>query len=89
MLRDTPKLPFDAVYNSPERTALTFTPSTPIAIVENNCVIVTGSRLLETFGRLEVAEYSAKSVLAAKALGDIAHIDEARIKELEAAFKLV
>ncbi|MFD0961021.1 class II aldolase/adducin family protein [Paenibacillus chungangensis] len=88
LLRSTPKLKFDAVYQDPVRTSETFTPSTPIAIVNNNCVIVAGRSLLEAFDRLEVAEYSAKSVLAATALGDIVHIDGDRIKELEVAFKL-
>ncbi|MFD2117329.1 class II aldolase/adducin family protein [Paenibacillus yanchengensis] len=88
LLRGTPKLPFDAVYNEPEKAAAVFTECTPIALVENNCIIVTGQSLLNTFDRLEVAEYSAKSILAAQALGDIVHIDEQRIDDLKVAFNL-
>ncbi|TLS51672.1 class II aldolase/adducin family protein [Paenibacillus antri] len=88
LLRGAPKLAFDAVYRDPEATASRMTKDTPIAIVRNNCVIVTGQGLLSAFDRLEVAEYSAKSILAAKALGDIVHIDEGRIRELEVAFNL-
>lgn len=88
LLRGTPKIPFDAVFNQPEQTAELMNISTPIAIVENNCVIVTGKSLLEAFDRLEVAEYSAKSVLAARALGDIVHIDDSCIRDLEIAFNL-
>jgi len=88
LLRGTPKLPFDAVYNSPAETAAIFKPHTPIALVKNNCLIVTGQSLLNAFDRLEVAEYSAKSILMARALGDIVHIDMDRIRDLERAFKL-
>ncbi|MCD9022647.1 class II aldolase/adducin family protein [Cohnella silvisoli] len=88
LLRGTPKLRFDAVYNEPEETAAVFVKTTPIAIVKNNCVMVTGQGLLNTFDRLEVAEYSAKSILASRALGDIVHIDDGRIRDLEVAFKL-
>lgn len=88
LLRGTPKIPFDSVFNNPEQTAELMNVSTPIAIVENNCVIVTGKSLLEAFDRLEVAEYSAKSVLAARALGDIVHIEDSCIRDLEIAFNL-
>jgi Ribulose-5-phosphate 4-epimerase and related epimerases and aldolases len=56
--------------------------------VENNCVIVTGQNLLNAFDRLEVAEYSAKAILSAGCLGDIAHIGPEQIRDLEIAFKL-
>ena len=88
LLRNTPKLPFDAVYNEPEKTADVFRKDTPIAIVKNNCVIVTGQSLLNAFDRLEVAEYSARAVIAAHSIGDIVHIDERKIRDIEAAFKL-
>ncbi|MFB9274295.1 class II aldolase/adducin family protein [Cohnella cellulosilytica] len=88
LMRRTPKLPFDAVYRDTEGTAACFTKDTPIALVENNCVIVTGQNLLNAFDRLEVAEYSAKALLSAGCLGEIAHIGPAQIRELEVAFKL-
>lgn len=89
LLRRTPKLPFDAVYHDIEKTASAFTPDTPIALIKNNCVIATGASLLQAFDRLEVAEYSAKAVIAARSLGDIVHIDDQKIKDIEVAFKLV
>lgn len=88
LLRGMPKLPFNAVYNEPERTASLFRPDTPIAIVNNNCIIVAGQSLLNAFDRLEVAEYSAKSILSARTLGNVIHIDDDRIRELESAFNL-
>jgi len=88
LLRGTPKLPFHSVYHDPEGTAALFEAHTPIVIVENNCVIVTGSSLLNAFDRLEVAEYSAKSIIDAKALGEIAHIEPRHIRDIDQAFGL-
>ena len=88
LLRGMPKLPFDALYNRLEITADVFKPSTPIAIVKNNCIVVTGQGLLNTFDRLEVAEYSAKSILAAHSLGNIIHIEDSKIDDLKKAFRL-
>ncbi len=88
LLRNTPKLPFHAVYNEPEKTAAVFDPGTPIAIVNNNCVIVTGQSLLNAFDRLEVAEYSAKAIIDTVSLGEIVHIDAQKIEDIEIAFKL-
>lgn len=88
LLRNTPVLPFGAVYNDPDSTADVFKKDTPIAIVKNNCVIVTGQSLLNSFDRLEVAEYSAKAIISAYSIGDIVHIDEQKIRDIEIAFKL-
>jgi len=88
LLRGTPKLPFEAVYGEEERTAAHFTPDTPIVLIENNCVISTGHSLLNAFDRLEVAEYSAKSIIEAMGLGEIVHMDEKSIKDIDEAFQL-
>nr|WP_306812790.1 class II aldolase/adducin family protein [Paenibacillus soyae] len=88
LLRGMPKLPFAGIYTEPEKTAKTFAPNTPLAIVNNNCLVVTGQGLLNTFDRLEVAEYSAKSILNARSLGEIRFIEDNEIEELKAAFRL-
>jgi len=63
--------------------------SNPIVLVENDCIIVTGSSLLNAFDRLEVAEYSAKALIASKSLGEVVVINEDQITEIEKAFNLV
>lgn len=88
LLRNIPKLPFGSSFMQPELTADVFSKKTPIVMVENDGIIVTGSSLLNAFDRLEVAEYSAKAVIASKSLGDIAAINDDRITDLERAFKL-
>ncbi len=88
MLREIPKLSFGATFMEPKKTAEIFEEKTPIAMVRNDCVIVTGSSLLNAFDRLEVLEYSAKAVLDAKVLGDLVKIDSAAVEELIEAFHL-
>jgi len=89
-LRDIQKLPYGAEFNyeKEEGTNLVdiISGKTPVVLCENDCLIVTGSSLLESFNRLEVAEYSAKSVIASKAIGDVVPINQDEIDELESAF---
>ena len=86
MLREVPKLPFGSPFLDPEKTAASFKPSSPLALVQNDCVIVTGNSLLQAFDRLEVAEYSAKALIACRSIGEVVMIDRAQVSELDKAF---
>ena len=86
MLREIPLLEYGAQFNDRERVASMIGPATPVVIVENDCVIVAGGSLLEAFDRLEVAEFSARSVISAGAIGPVTSIDDERAKELDRAF---
>jgi len=88
LLREIPRLPYGSTFMEPEKTAGVFGRSTPLALVQNDCVVVTGESLIQAFDRLEVAEYSARSLIAARALGPVVMIDPARAAEIERAFKL-
>ena len=88
-LRHVPKLPFGSSFLEMERVAATFGPATPVAIIENDCVIVTGASLLNAFDRLEVAEFSAKAILATQGLGAIVAISGEQVAEIDQAFGLV
>ncbi|WP_054955988.1 class II aldolase/adducin family protein [Paenibacillus dakarensis] len=88
LLRDMPKLPFGMVVHKAEEAAAYFKKDTPLAIAENDCVIVTGSSLLNAFDRLEVAEYSAKAFIDTFVLGPVQHIDDSKIDDLKEAFNL-
>ena len=89
LLRDVKKAPFGASYRQPNKMAAMFSPRTPVVICENDCVMVTGSSLLNAFDRLEVAEFTAKSIISSRGLGDIVHIRGEEIEAINAAFKLV
>ena len=88
LLRTIPQLPFGTNFLDVDRTANCFSGKTPIVMMRNDCIIVTGSTLLNAFDRLEVAEYSAKAIISARSLGSIVSINDSQISELEKAFKL-
>jgi L-fuculose-phosphate aldolase len=58
----------------------------PAVLIKNDCVLVTGDQLLQTFDRLEVAEFSAKSLVLSSSLGKVVPISNAQVEELRAAF---
>lgn len=88
MLRDVVKLPYGSNFMQPELTADVFSSKTPIVIIENDCVIVTGNSLLNAFDRLEVLEYSAKAMIGVRKIGDIVKITDQEVKDIEVAFHL-
>ena len=88
LLRHIPKLPFGSSFMQPVMTADVFKPNTPIAMMENDCVIVTGSSLLNAFDRLEVLEYSARAIISCGVLGELVRIGEPEVREIEVAFNL-
>ena len=79
LMRNIPKIPFGASFMQPKMTADVFSKTTPIIMLNNDCLIVTGNSLLNAFDRLEVAEYSAKAIIASKNIGEIVAIDDAQI----------
>lgn len=58
----------------------------PGVIVENDSVLMTGNSLLQAFDRLEVAEFSAKSLVMGTTLGAFAPMNDHEIEELRKAF---
>ena len=88
LLRDVKRMPYGQNYTDPDGTADYFGEATPAAMVENDCVIVTGNTLLQAFDRLEVMESTAHSIINASAIGNIVHISKEEIDDLKVAFKL-
>lgn len=88
MLRRIPLLPFGANFLEPEKIAQTLSANTPLVMVENDCLIVTGEGLVQTFDRLEVAEFSAKALIAVRDVGPLVPIGDDEIAALEEAYDL-
>ncbi len=90
VLGEIPKLLYGSEFGKKGESSLKIidiiSEKTPIVLCENNCLIVTGNSLLQSYDRLEVAEYSAKSIIASKAIGRVVPIGETEIGELEHAF---
>jgi len=85
-LRDVPLVPFGPQYREPAALAAGLSRRRPLALIENECVLVTGGDLLQAFDRLEVAEFSAKSVLQARAIGGVINITEEARREIHDAY---
>jgi L-fuculose-phosphate aldolase len=60
--------------------------SNPAVIIKNDCVLVTGDGLLQTFDYLEVAEFSAKSLVMCAPIGQMVPINDEQVEELRLAF---
>ena len=60
--------------------------NSPALLVKNDCALVTGDKLLQTFDYLEVAEFSAKSLIMAASLGTMVPINNDQVEELRKAF---
>ncbi len=81
-LLDIPELPFDSSYIGKDSIPVTFGKEVRAVLVQNDCFIVTGNQLLETFDRLEVAEFSAKSLRISQNLGSMVPMDQDAINAL-------
>ncbi len=88
MLRTIPLLPFGANFLEPERLVSTLSTNTPLVMIANDSLIVTGNSLLQCFDRLEVAEFSAKALVSARDIGELIPIGDAEVNDLEDAFHL-
>lgn len=58
----------------------------PALLIKNECVLVVGDHLLQTFDYLEVAEFSAKSLVMSSSIGQMYPINDEQTEELRKAF---
>ena len=89
MLRHVGKVPFDLYHQAPEQVAARLSRRTPVLVVEHEGVLTTGETILQAFDRLEVAEYSAQSLIdIATKLGEWTPLGEQDLRDLEEMFGL-
>jgi L-fuculose-phosphate aldolase len=86
-LGDVARVPFGWPYREPERVAELVCPANPVALLENDGVLVLGTSVLDAFDRLEVLETTAESLLAGRAVGELHRMGDDVIAELLAAFR--
>ena len=79
---------FAAQFADPESLADAVSPQQPVAILENNGVLVTGRDVLEAYDRLEVLESTAEALINARALGALSPLSDDVIRALEESFEL-
>jgi len=87
-LRHLQKVPFSAIYTEHERVANIFSDKTPVVIGENATILATGTSLLHAFDRLEVCEATAQAIIVARDLGDLVHISDKEVEDINRAFNL-
>ena len=88
LLRDIPMVPFKTLYTDSQKVAEMVSLNQPVVLARNDCILVAGSGILNTFDRLEVAEFSARSLIDAGRGGQFVPIGDQEIKDLERAFSL-
>ncbi|WP_297096573.1 class II aldolase/adducin family protein [uncultured Draconibacterium sp.] len=85
-LQDIPNVPFGSHFAGEETILNTLGENTPAVIINNDSVLVTGDKLLGTFDKLEVAEFSAKSLTMGASLGKLVPINQEQIEDLRNKF---
>lgn len=85
-LQDIPNMPFGSHFAGEEAILNTISKDTPAVLVNNDSVIVTGDKLLGTFDKLEVAEFSAKSLVMGASLGKLVPINDEQVEDLRKKF---
>lgn len=88
MLRDVPVIPYGAQYVDPQRIAGIVSERVPAVLIQNDCILTVGKSILQAFDRLEVAEFSARSLIETGSIGRLVPIGESEIRDLETAFAL-
>ncbi|MBO5714374.1 MAG: class II aldolase/adducin family protein [Clostridia bacterium] len=87
-MRDIGRVPFGTSILEPEKISAMISDSSPVVLVENDCVISTGSTLINAFDRLEVAEFTANTIIRAKQIGEIVMISKDEVEAINKAFNL-
>lgn len=82
-LRDMPVIPFETRYREPEQVAAVLSTDTPVLLIQNDGVLAAGGTILQAYDRLEVAEFSARSLIDALSLGGPVPLRDDEIAELE------
>lgn len=85
-LQDISVIPFGKQFSSDNTISKTISKNTPAVIIQNDSIVVTGDQLLQTFDRLEVAEFSAKSLIMGKSIGELVPINNEQIEDLRKKF---
>lgn len=85
-LKDVARVPFGEQYGHGAAIAERISPENPIALVENDGVLVCGTSVLDAFDRLEVLETTAEALINSRPLGKVVPMSADIIAELTAAF---
>ncbi len=86
VLRDIQLINYGKQYEEPEKIAEIISEKNPVLLIQNDCILVIGSSILETFDRLEVVDFTARSLIDTQSLGNLLPIGKDEIEELNMHF---
>lgn len=87
-MRTVKNLPFGITITDPEKVAQEITVNTPVLLIENDCVLATGKSVINAFDRVEVASFTAETIIKAQPLGNIVMITDEEVELIKTAFCL-
>lgn len=79
-------IPYGEQFEDGTALAERLSPENPIALIENDGVLVCGTSVLDAFDRLEALETTAEALIDSRPLGEVVPMSDAIIAELTAAF---
>ena len=85
MLKDVVRLPYAAMADR-SKIAGTISKKSPAVVIDNECAITIGKNATKAFDRMEVLDYSARSVLLANSVAKIRPISQKEVDEIDAVF---
>ena len=88
MMRALSREPFGTTYTDVQRISDRLSESSPLILVENDCLLVSGKSMLNCFDKLEVSEFTAKTLISVKSIGEPVRISDAEVRDINKAFNL-
>ena len=88
MMRELQRVPYGTSITNPQKICDLISESTPLVLIENDSLIVTGNSLLNCFDKLEVSDFTAKTLISTKNIGEPVRISDEEVLEINKAFNL-
>ena len=88
MLGDIPVVPFGDQFSGGDKISAKLSSGSPVLLLANDTILVTGAGLTETFDRLEVCEFSAHSLIQSHRIGEVVPMSSAEIEALNREMEL-
>ena len=85
-LQDVMNVKYGEQFSGANSIADNISIGSPLAVIENDSIVSVGSTLTLAFDRLEIGEFSAKSLVMGNKLGDFKPMSEADVEDLRIAF---
>lgn len=85
-LREVNWIPYGVQFHNSVELARRISARNPVAVLENDGVLVAGTSVLDAFDRLEVLESTAEALINSRAIGKAAPMSDDVIRELSRAF---